>query len=424
VIPVRCWALWAAPKRVVALVLVVYTLAAFIAIWSLQRPSVDGVDLFQFFALVLLTIGYYAATQRLGRARWLLGQAEGIPYVTVGATWMLPAALLLPSELLLAVIAVAYLLQWMNAAAQGGSRQRTYRFLYAVAASVLTCFAVRAAVSVAGVSAESPRASTAILAFVIAIPLDLCVNTAIIALAMLLNTGTTRPASLFGSWSENGLELASLVLGAATAASLLYAPWAAVLVLPAVFLLQHQALLQQLIAAATTDVKTELLNATAWRQVAQREVMRVSQRGGSVAILVLDMDHFKHINDEHGHLAGDAALKCVGAALADELRGYDAVGRFGGEEFVALLPGIDASDAGHAAERLRRRIESLAVPLPGGDRTLSVSASIGVALCPDHGDSLDDVLRAADHAMYQAKQAGRNTVRAAPGTAWLRTAAS
>ncbi|HEY3087526.1 MAG TPA: GGDEF domain-containing protein [Jatrophihabitantaceae bacterium] len=407
-----------------ALVLVVYTLATFIAIWSLLRPSVDGVDLFQFFALVLLTIGYYAATQRLGRARWLLGQAEGIPYVTVGATWMLPAALLLPSELLLAVIAVAYLLQWMNAAAQGGSRQRTYRFLYTVAASVLTCFAVRAAVSGAGVSAESPRASTAILAFVIAIPLDLCVNTAIIALAMLLNTGTTRPASLFGSWSENGLELASLVLGAATAASLLYAPWAAVLVLPAVFLLQHQALLQQLIAAATTDVKTELLNATAWRQVAQREVMRVSQRGGSVAILVLDMDHFKHINDEHGHLVGDAALKCVGAALADELRGYDAVGRFGGEEFVALLPGIDASDAGHAAERLRRRIESLAVPLPGGDRTLSVSASIGVALCPDHGDSLDDVLRAADHAMYQAKQAGRNTVRAAPGTAWLRTAAS
>jgi diguanylate cyclase (GGDEF)-like protein len=139
---------------------------------------------------------------------------------------------------------------------------------------------------------------------------------------------------------------------------------------------------------------------------------------------VLDMDHFKHINDEHGHLAGDAALKCVGAALADELRGYDAVGRFGGEEFVALLPGIDASDAGHAAERLRRRIESLAVPLPGGDRVVSVSASIGVALCPDHGDSLDDVLRAADDAMYQAKQAGRNTVRVAPGTAWLRTAAS
>jgi diguanylate cyclase (GGDEF)-like protein len=424
VIPVRCWALWAAPKRVVALVLVVYTLAAFIAIWSLLRASVDSVDLFRFCALVVLTIGYYAATQRLGRARWLLGQAEGVPYVSVAATWMLPAALLLPSALLLAVIAVAYLLQWMSAAAQGGSRPRTYRFLYTVAASVLTCFAVRAAVSAAGVSADGAKVPTAILAFVIAIPVDLCVNTAIIAVAMLLNTGTTRPASLFGSWSENGLELATLMFGAVTAASLLYAPWAAVLVLPAVFLLQHQALLRQLVAAATTDVKTELLNATAWRQVAQREVMRVSQRGGSVAILVLDMDHFKHINDEHGHLAGDAALKCVGAALADELRGYDAVGRFGGEEFVALLPGIDASDAGHAAERLRRRIESLAVPLPRGDRTVSISASIGVALCPDHGDSLDDVLRAADDAMYQAKQAGRNTVRVAPGTAWLRTAAS
>jgi diguanylate cyclase (GGDEF)-like protein len=424
VIPVRRWALWAAPKRVVALVLMVYTLATFIAIWSLFRAPVDTVDLFRFCVLIALTVGYYAATRRLGRARWLLGQGEGVPYVTVDAVWMLPAALLLPSNLMLVVIVVAYLLQWMYVAAQGGSRQRTYRFLYTIAASVLACFAVRAALSAAAVSADSLTASTAISAFAIAIPVYLCVNTAIIALAMFLNSGTTRPASLFGSWSENGLELATLVFGAVTAASLLYAPWAAVLVLPAVFLLQHQALLRQLVAAATTDVKTELLNATAWRQVAQREVTRVSQRGGSVAILVLDMDHFKHINDEHGHLAGDAALKCVGAALADELRGYDAVGRFGGEEFVALLPGIDASDAGHAAERLRRRIESLAVPLPGGDRTLSISASVGVALCPDHGGSLDDVLRAADHAMYLAKQAGRNTVRMAPGTVWLRTAAS
>lgn len=422
-LPVRCWALWTAPRRVVALVLVVYTLATFTAVWSLPRQSVDGVDLFRCCALVVLTIGYYAATQRLGRARWLLGQAEGAPYVTVDATWMLPAALLLPSNLMLAVIVVAYLLQWIYASAQSGSRPRTYRFLYTLAAGVLACFAVRAAISTAGVGADSPNASRAVLAFAIAIPLYLCVNTAIVALAMFLNSGTRRPARLFGSWSENGLELATLVFGAITAASLLYAPWAAVLVLPAVFLLQYQALLRQLVAAATTDVKTELLNATAWRQVAQREVTRVSQRGGSLAILVLDMDHFKRINDEHGHLAGDAALKCVGAALAEELRGYDAVGRFGGEEFVALLPGIDATDAEHAAERLRGRIESLAVPLPHGDRTVSLSVSIGVALCPDRGDSLDDVLRAADDAMYQAKQAGRNTVRMASAAAGLPAAA-
>jgi diguanylate cyclase (GGDEF)-like protein len=408
----------------VALVLVVYTLATFIAIWAPLRESVDSVDLFRFAVLVVLTIGYYAATQRLSRARWLLGQAEGVPYVTVDATWLLPAAVLLPNDLMLAVIVVAFLLQWVYAAAHGGSRPRTYRFLYTVAASVLTCFVVHAAISAAGVSGDGPITPIAVSAFVVAIPLYLGVNTALIAIAMFLNTGTTRPASLFGSWSENGLELATLVFGATTAASLLYAPWATVLVLPAVFLLQHQALLRQLVQAATTDVKTELLNATAWRQVAQREIARVSQRGGSVAVLVLDMDHFKRINDEHGHLAGDAALKCVGSALAEEVRGYDAVGRFGGEEFVALLPGIGAPDALHAAERLRRRIESLAVAMPGGDQTLRVTASIGVALCPNHGDSVDDVLRAADNAMYQAKWAGRNTVRLAPTATWSPAAAS
>jgi diguanylate cyclase (GGDEF)-like protein len=100
------------------------------------------------------------------------------------------------------------------------------------------------------------------------------------------------------------------------------------------------------------------------------------------------------------------------------------LGRFGGEEFVAVLPNIDASGAQHAAERLRRRIASLAVPVPGGDQTVSLSASIGAALCPDHGDSLDDVLRAADDAMYQAKQAGRNAVRVAPVTVGLPAKAS
>ncbi|HEY3713816.1 MAG TPA: GGDEF domain-containing protein [Jatrophihabitantaceae bacterium] len=264
-------------------------------------------------------------------------------------------------------------------------------------------------------------AATAIL---VAIPIYICVDTLIIALAIRISTGTRKLSDLFGSWSENGLELATLVLGAVTALSVLYAPWAAVLVLPAVFLLQHQALLRQLVEAATTDVKTDLLNATAWRQVAQREVTRVSQRGGSAAILVLDMDHFKRINDQHGHLVGDVALRSVGAALADELRGYDAVGRFGGEEFVAVLPDTDVAGAEHAAERLRLRIESLAVPVHGSDETLAVTASIGVALCPEHGDSVDDVLRAADDAMYEAKRAGRNAVRTAPAAAWLRTAAS
>lgn len=344
-------------------------------------------------------------------------------YVYIDSAWSLPAAVLLPRGLALLVVLINYGLVWRYSDGQADTRTPPHRYIYTVATIVLSC---QAAASIAGVVGFNPSTSvpapTAILVLALAIPTYLAVNSVIVAAAIHLSTGSWKPSSLLGSWSENGLEVATLGLGAVTALSILYAPWAAVLVLPAVFLLQHQALLRQLVAAATTDVKTELLNATAWRQVARREIARAAQRQGSAAILVLDMDHFKHINDQHGHLAGDAALKSVGAALADELRGYDAVGRFGGEEFVAVLPDTDVSGAEHAAQRLRRRIEELQVSAK--NETFTITASIGFALCPEHGDDLDDVLRAADDAMYEAKRAGRNTVRAAPPAAWLRTAAS
>ncbi len=364
------------------------------------------------------------ACGRIERAWLLLAITRRPVYVDVISVWTLTAAVLLPTSLMAALVIVVYLQVWLTASARVGGRPQTYRFVYTVAASLLACRLVPVLLGAFGINVSDHGAVGAAAALAVAIPIYVGVNTAIIAAAVFVATGTTKPSSLLGSWSDNALELGIFVLGAVTALSVLYAPWAAVLVLPAVFLLQHQALLRQLVEAATTDVKTELLNAAAWRQVAHREVTRAGQRGGSAAILVLDMDHFKRINDEHGHLAGDAALKAVGAALADELRGYDAVGRFGGEEFVAVLPGIDLIGAEHAAHRLRRRIQELAVPVPGSAETLTVTASIGAALCPEHGDTVDDVLRAADDAMYEAKRAGRNTVRTAPAAAWLRTAAS
>jgi diguanylate cyclase (GGDEF)-like protein len=408
---VRRWALWTTPSRVVALILTVNSVAVLVVVTGAVRFSLSRSDVLRFLLLAALAVGYTAVSQRIERARQLLGRDT--VYADVTSTWTLPAAVLLPGTLTAALIVVVFLQRWLLPSSQSEGRSRPHRFVYTAAATLLTCAAVSGALAMVGMHLRARDVASDVRVLLVAVPIYICVATLIIGLAVYVSTGTRKPAALLGSWSENGLELATLVLGAMTALSLLYAPWAAVLVLPAVFLLQHQALLRQLVEAATTDVKTELLNAMAWRQVAQREIARVSQRGGSVAILVLDMDHFKRINDEHGHLAGDAALKCVGSALADELRGYDAVGRFGGEEFVAVLPSIDGSDATHAAERLRRRIESLAVPLPVGDQAVSISVSIGVALCPDHGDALDDVLRAADDAMYQAKQAGRNTVRVA-----------
>jgi len=421
--PVRRWSLWTASKRVVALVLAVDATALLVTGYGAFHDSIDTAAAVRLCVLAGLSVGYVIACRRVEQARLLLAVSQGAVYVDVVSVWMLAAAVLLPISLTAALVVVLYLQSWIGGSRQPGGRPSPHKYVYNAAATLLTCGFVAASVRGIGIDAHSHLAAAA-LALAAAVPIFICVNTAMTAVVIYASTGIRKPATLFGSWSENGLELATLVLGAVTALSVLYAPWAAVLVLPAVFLLQHQALLRQLVEAATTDVKTDLLNATAWRQVAQREVTRVSQRGGSAAILVLDMDHFKRINDQHGHLVGDVALKSVGAALADELRGYDAVGRFGGEEFVAVLPDTDVAGAEHAAERLRLRIESLAVPVHGSDETLAVTASIGVALCPEHGDSVDDVLRAADDAMYEAKRAGRNAVRTAPAAAWLRTAAS
>ncbi len=125
----------------------------------------------------------------------------------------------------------------------------------------------------------------------------------------------------------------------------------------------------------------------------------------SLALLIGDLDHFKRINDEHGHAAGDAVLKDVAYTLRKELRALDHVYRVGGEEFVAILPGADLHSAHQVAERLR---VAIAKSRPAG---LDVSISFGAVAC--HGGRLDTdrLYQEADGALYEAKQAGRNGVR-------------
>jgi diguanylate cyclase (GGDEF)-like protein len=114
------------------------------------------------------------------------------------------------------------------------------------------------------------------------------------------------------------------------------------------------------------------------------------------------------VNDTHGHLVGDQVLVGVASTLCGQLRDYDVVGRFGGEEFVVLLPGADTVEACRVAERLRGRVRRLAVPAEDG--TVAVTISVGVALFRMHGEDLIELLAAADLALYRAKQSGRDRV--------------
>jgi diguanylate cyclase (GGDEF)-like protein len=127
--------------------------------------------------------------------------------------------------------------------------------------------------------------------------------------------------------------------------------------------------------------------------------------------MIIDMDNFKLINDTHGHLAGDAVLKAVAGVLTDELRAYDSVGRFGGEEFVALMPKVDALDALAISDRILRRVRELRVATRNvGVGVGDLSASIGLAVCPQQGSDVEDLLHIADAALYTAKREGRDRV--------------
>jgi diguanylate cyclase (GGDEF)-like protein len=160
---------------------------------------------------------------------------------------------------------------------------------------------------------------------------------------------------------------------------------------------------------ATHDGLTGLLNRSSILETLQKELLRSQREHNPVAVLMMDLDRFKNINDTHGHLAGDAVLREASRRMTDALRRYDAVGRYGGEEFLVVLPGCEADAAAQQAERLRGAIAG--EPFDAGTATLAITCSIGVACRtqPSEADT-DSLVKEADCALYTAKRGGRNRV--------------
>jgi diguanylate cyclase (GGDEF)-like protein len=160
------------------------------------------------------------------------------------------------------------------------------------------------------------------------------------------------------------------------------------------------------------DSLTGLLNRRAFEYLLGRECQRLHRFGEYFSLLILDIDHFKRINDRLGHAAGDAVLAAVAQTLQSHAREVDRVARFGGEEFCVLLPRTAHDGALQAAERLRAAINNITIPW--NDDIISVTVSTGLATAAESGESLEDLLHRADLALYQAKSEGRNRVVVAP----------
>ncbi|HSV50761.1 MAG TPA: GGDEF domain-containing protein [Burkholderiaceae bacterium] len=170
-------------------------------------------------------------------------------------------------------------------------------------------------------------------------------------------------------------------------------------------------LIQQLRWQARHDGLTGLLNRRAMQEIIDQELSRSRRAGDTFAVVMLDVDHFKALNDLHGHPAGDHALKHIAALLQTSVRDVDRVGRFGGEEFIVLLPGLSLAQAGAIAETLRQRLAAQRLQYEGAGEPLALSASFGVAEWKGPKEDPSRLLMRADQALYRAKRAGRNQVQ-------------
>jgi diguanylate cyclase (GGDEF)-like protein len=402
----RSWPIASAPTRQLWFLFVVELLTLG---WVIQQiASVDpiGRDWLDVVVIILVAIGFEEGATRAARLRLRIGSELKQDLTSV---WALAAAVALPGGL--AVLALACILTYTWLRQQRPAGESLYGTLFNTADTFASCLSAGiVARSINLAWPNSPWALAMTLAVLAALVTYGVVNR-ILVTGALISAGLHGRA-LIGTKNENLVEFATLCLGGMVAVAVVAAPWLALLVIAPLGALQRSVLVHQFEEAATTDSKTGLLNAIAWEHVAEREISRSTRNGTTAAVLIVDIDRFKLVNDKFGHLAGDKVLRAVGHCLTSELREYDTVGRFGGEEFVAVLPEADDMDSLIAAERLRSRVNSLDLQALLGEagEPHEMSVSVGVAVFPTHGTELAELLREADAALYRAKGAGRNRV--------------
>ncbi len=173
---------------------------------------------------------------------------------------------------------------------------------------------------------------------------------------------------------------------------------------------QLRNVLQSSVSMAYTDALTGLYNRRYMNANLDRKILEIAETAKPVSLILFDIDHFKQVNDEHGHAAGDEVLKGIAERIGHSVRDMDLVARYGGEEFVVIMPDTPSETATKIAERLRAQVAEQPFPVTGVDAPLTVSISLGVATTHDPMEEADSLLKRADAALYQAKAEGRNRV--------------
>jgi diguanylate cyclase (GGDEF)-like protein len=407
---VRAWPIWELAPWLKTYIIAVL-LADLLVISLAARAGLgSGRDL----ALLAVLFACDAATIEVYRRS---GENAGV-IKEVYAVWELPIAILLPPVYALMVPILRHALaQWrirqfplhrraFSAAVIGLSYGAASLTFHAVTGSPLA-------------STVRPGAHTSawILAVALAGVAQWVVNTGMLLPALKASDPAARLRDLALTSEAVRNDVAEACVAVLVAFAVAINPLAVVFALPLVMLLQRSLRHAQLVNASRIDSKTGLLNAGTWEREAAVEVARAVRTRTPLALALVDIDHFKEVNDTFGHLTGDRALKAIARTFRIFLRDYDLIGRFGGEEFAILLPHTGALDAYGIAERIRDHIAIS--PLDVGDLPdgvhVRVTVSVGVAALGAPWDTLTgsqitDLLATADRALYRAKRAGRNQV--------------
>jgi diguanylate cyclase (GGDEF)-like protein len=402
---VRGWAWWQLPWVLRCYVGVVPAVAAVLTCVAAVRTTWYAADAWKFALLLGCSLISVAATPRV------VYRHGGITrdFITV---WVLPIAILLPPFYAMVTPIPIYVLTqfWVF-------RGIIYRRVFTVGAIALAFGGVSLLFRAFPASFAGPTIGTGTHALTWAVAVAICEqvgrrgNQLLIAGGIKLTDPSVKFAeqelnreALVADFAEFDLSILITIVVAVSAVLAIFA-------VPTVLLVRRFMMHGQLLAQSRIDTKTGLLNASTWEREATAEIARAVRTGIPLALALVDIDHFKSVNDTHGHLVGDKALRAVTDALRSQLRGYDLAGRFGGEEFAILLPHARETDALNVAERLRVHIASLSIPIRDNDESgpyVKVTISVGVAALDSASRELNDMLAAADAALYHAKETGRN----------------
>ncbi len=410
----RNWALWTRPRRFVVFLLTmeVLSIAGFTAAFA-RSPLPVGQDWLTFAILGAGATAHIQFTHRQEERRRNRTQTV---LIDLTAVWVFPATLVLPATLAVLLVVVIRVQRWFTA------RRPAHNFVYSsISHGLAAALANLAYNSMGPQDWQTLTVPGSLREFGLILVTALVyevVQVCYVGGILVLGSHAPTLRTVLGGKADNLLEAVTIGLGAVTAVLVVVLPPSVAIMAVVTVVFNRLAELDQLQDAVVTDPKTGLLNMRGWTESADRALNRVRRAGSTLAVLMVDLDHFKWINDTYGHPAGDDVLAAIASTLSGVTRPADVVGRFGGEEFLLLLPDADTAAAELAAERVRTTVAALRIPTTdkrGAQVTISGrTASIGVAVFPRHADDLDGLLQAADTAVYEAKEAGRNRVRFAP----------